>query len=75
MEIKEEIVKELSQGIKTQKDLEGLTRQLMKSLIETALHAELDNHLGYEKNARSETQNQTLAMAIARRRFREILEK
>lgn len=55
MEIKEEIVKELSQGIKTQKDLEGLTRQLMKSLIETALHAELDNHLGYEKNARSET--------------------
>ena len=55
MQIQEEIIKELSKGIKTQKDLEGLTRQLMKNVIEAALHAELDNHLGYEKHAKSDS--------------------
>lgn len=55
MKNQEEVLKELARGVKTQKDLEGLTRQLMKTVLETALNSELDEHLGYEKNDKSET--------------------
>lgn len=53
MENKEDLLKELAKGIKTQKDLEGLTRQLMKTVIESALNSELDEHLGYHKHDKS----------------------
>jgi len=54
MEKKEAIFKDLAKGVKTQKDLTGLINQLMKTVIEAALNSELDEHLGYEKNDKSE---------------------
>ena len=42
---------ELAKGIKTEKDLSSLTQQLVKLTVETALNAELESHLGYEKYA------------------------
>jgi len=54
MEKKEAIFKDLAKGVKTQKDLTGLINQLMKTVVETALNSELDEHLGYEKNDKSE---------------------
>jgi transposase-like protein len=44
---------ELAKDIKSEKDLGNLTRQLVKLTVETALKAELDDHLGYEKHAPS----------------------
>jgi transposase-like protein len=45
------LVAELAKDIKTEKDLGTLTQQLVKLTVETALNAELDEHLGYEKHA------------------------
>src|SRR5690606_19624374 len=42
---------ELAKDIKSEKDLGALTQQLIKLTVETALNAELDEHLGYEKHA------------------------
>jgi putative transposase len=55
MEKNEAIFKDLAKGVKTQKDLSKLVGQLMKTVIETALNSELDEHLGYEKNDKSDT--------------------
>lgn len=44
---------ELAKNIKTEKDLGILTQQLVKLTVETALNAELDEHLGYEKHSPS----------------------
>jgi transposase-like protein len=41
---------ELAKDIKTEKDLGELTQQLVKMTVETALNAELDDHLGYDKH-------------------------
>ena len=41
---------ELAKGIKSEKDLGLLSQQLMKLTVETALNAELDEHLGYQKH-------------------------
>ena len=35
----------------------GLIQQLTKNVVERALHAEMNNHLGYEKNEHSESNN------------------
>ncbi len=51
----EALFKDLAKGVKTQKDLSQLVGQLMKTVIETALNSELDDHLGYEKNDKSES--------------------
>lgn len=76
MEIKEEVIQELSQKIKTQKDLEVVTRQLMKSLIERALHAELDGDLGAMRSMRRRGFAKAIrAMVTAPRPSREILGK
>lgn len=45
------LVAELAKDIKSEKDLGALTQQLVKLTVETALNAELDEHLGYEKHA------------------------
>ncbi len=37
---------ELAKDMKTEKDLGVLTQQLIKLTVETALNAELDEHLG-----------------------------
>ena len=42
---------ELAKDIKSEKDLGTLTQQLVKLTVETALNAELNDHLGYEKHA------------------------
>ena len=44
---------ELAKGLKTEADLNELTRQLVKLTVETALNAELTEHLGYEKHGDS----------------------
>ncbi len=41
---------ELAKDLKSEKDLGTLTQQLVKLTVETALNAELDEHLGYEKH-------------------------
>jgi len=51
----EALFKDLAKGVKTQKDLSKLVGQLMKTVIETALNSELDDHLGYDKNDKSES--------------------
>lgn len=53
MEKNEALFKDLAKSVKTQKDLSNLVGQLMKTVIETALNSELDEHLGYEKNDKS----------------------
>ncbi|SST05366.1 mutator family transposase [Acinetobacter baumannii] len=40
---------EFAKGIKTEADLNQFTRMLTKLTVETALSAELTEHLGYEK--------------------------
>src|SRR5574344_2253077 len=42
---------DLAKDIKSEKDLSTLTQQLIKLTVETALNAEMDEHLGYEKHA------------------------
>ncbi|RZN46493.1 IS256 family transposase [Escherichia sp. E13S3] len=42
---------ELAKGLKTEADLNQFSRMLTKLTVETALNAELTNHLGHEKNA------------------------
>ncbi|WP_407274902.1 IS256 family transposase [Dickeya ananatis] len=41
---------ELAKGLKTEADLNQFSRILTKLTVETALNAELTDHLGYEKN-------------------------
>lgn len=45
------LAKELAKDIKTEADLNMLSKELVKLTIETALNAELTEHLGYEKHA------------------------
>lgn len=44
---------ELAKDIKSEKDLGALTQELVKLTVETALNAELDDHLGYSKHDRA----------------------
>ena len=56
MVIKKEIIDELLKGYKNPEDLlgeEGIFKQLKKALLERALNAELDEHLGYQKGDRT----------------------
>ena len=41
---------ELAKDLKSEKDLGVLTQELVKLTVETALNAELDEHLGYDKH-------------------------
>ncbi len=41
---------ELAKSVKTQADLSELSGMLMKMTVEAALGAEMDEHLGYQKN-------------------------
>ncbi len=44
----EAVAREMTKGVKTEADLEAVTRTLTKPLIETALKAEMTDHLSYE---------------------------
>ncbi|VAW66699.1 hypothetical protein MNBD_GAMMA08-2515 [hydrothermal vent metagenome] len=47
-----------AKNIRSEKDLNELKQLLTKMTLETALNAELDEHLGYDKHERlSETHN------------------
>ena len=48
-----ELAKEFAKGIKTQHDLNDFSKMLTKLTVETALNAELTEHLGYEKHQNS----------------------
>lgn len=52
---------ELAKGLKTEADLNQFSRMLTKLTVETALNAELTDHLGHEKNDTGKTvlKNQT----------------
>jgi len=41
----------LAKSIKTEADLSELLSELVKMTVETAIGAEMDHHLGYEKHA------------------------
>lgn len=45
-----ELATELAKDLKSEKDLGALTQELVKLTVETALNAELDEHLGYSKH-------------------------
>lgn len=45
----EALAREMATGVKTEADLAAVTRTMMKTLIETALKAELSDHLGYDE--------------------------
>lgn len=47
----ETLAGELAKPIKNEQDITALSRQLLKLTVESALKAELDDHLGYERHA------------------------
>ena len=47
----DKLAAELAKHIKTEQDLTALSRHLLKRTVESALQAELDEHLGYERHA------------------------
>ena len=49
----EALAREMTKGAKTEANLEAITRTLTKTLIETALKAEMTDHLGYAAHDRS----------------------
>lgn len=53
----EAFAREAAKGIKTEKDLTDFSKMLKKVTVETALNAELDDHLGYDKHQVSDTSN------------------
>ena len=53
----EALAREAAKGIKTEKDLCDFSRMLKKITVETALNAELDNHLGYDRHEQSDNLN------------------
>lgn len=53
MELREDLVHELTKDCKTQEDFNDLFRALKKRGLEAALAGELTCHLGYDKNQRS----------------------
>ena len=48
----EALAGELAKQIKSEKDIASLSRQLLKLTVETALGAEMEEHLGYSKYAK-----------------------
>ena len=53
----EAFAKEAAKSIKTEKDLTDFTHMLTKVAVEAALNAELDDHLGYDRHEKTNTDN------------------
>ena len=53
----EAFAREAAKSIKTESDLNDFRQMLTKVTVETALNAELDDHLGYDKHQKSSTRN------------------
>ena len=47
------LAKDLAKSIKTEADLKQLSQLLLKMTVEAALNAELDDHLGYDRHAKT----------------------
>jgi len=62
----QELANEFAKGLKTQHDLNDFTKMLTKLAVETALNAELTEHLGYEKHQNSPKALQMSATAPLR---------
>ena len=56
-EVLEAFAREAAKGIKTEQDLNEFRQMLTKVTVERALNAELDEHLGYERNEESSNAN------------------
>lgn len=71
------LARELGQGLKTEAEIASFTKQLRESFYETALNAELDEHLGYERhqpspsgNSRNGSTRKTLRSEVGSREIR-----
>ena len=64
----ERLAVEIAKHLKTEADLTALSRQLLKLTVESALKAELDTHLGYERRAAEGRGSGNAAMCIRARR-------
>lgn len=53
----EAFAREAAKSIKTEQDLNDFSRMLKKVTVETALNAELDDHLGYDRHQLSDGEN------------------
>jgi len=53
----EAFAREAAKSIKTEKDLNAFSQMLTKVIVETALNAELDDYMGYEKHQESSSEN------------------
>lgn len=53
----EAFAREAAKSIKTPSDLDDFRKMLTKVTVETALNAELDDHLGYQKHAEKPDKN------------------
>jgi len=53
----EAFAREAAKGMKTEQDLNDFRQMLTKVTVEAALNAELEHHLGYQKNAYSDSTN------------------
>jgi len=53
----EAFAREAAKDIKTEKDLSDFSQMLTKITVETALSAELNDHLGYDKHQPSSADN------------------
>jgi len=53
----EAFAKQAAKGIKTESDLNDFRAILTKVTVEAALNAELDHHLGYQKNEKAPASN------------------
>jgi putative transposase len=62
----EAFAKEAAKSIKTPEDLNDFSRMLKKITFEAALNAEVDEHLGYEKHAKSLVKNSHNGMTTKR---------
>lgn len=60
---------ELAKGLKTEADLNAFSRMLTKLTVETALNAELTEHLGHEKTPLKQAQIPVLACALGKSQY------
>jgi len=51
------LASELAKHMKTESDISSLSQLLTKLIVETALGAEMEEHLGYRRHERSNIEN------------------
>ncbi len=51
----EDFARKATKGIKTEQDLSEFSQMLKKVMVETALNAELADHLGYDRHDQAQS--------------------